>query len=908
MAITAQPFMTHPMFWFRLLCLLLAVATLVPMMAWSQALTRVPNTTLRLPAESPNSRYRAVDAFPGVRFTHPTGIAVPPGETNRLFVLERAGVIAVVTNLASPNRSVFLDLKPRGIPTDGEAGLLGLAFHPGYSSNGYFYVFYTIASFTSTAGSGSHHRVARFQVSPTDPNRAELSTERSLITQHTEALFHCAGDMHFGPDGYLYIGVGDEGPGSDTTYKNSQRIDKDFFSGILRIDVDLRPGNLEPTVHPALLVPDALPYLVPRDNPWVGATSFAGSAVDPTKVRTEFYAVGLRNPWRMSFDKPTGNLYVGEVGDWYREEVNIIKKGGNYGWAFREGSIPGPRPGIVPASTETVPPIHEYLHGSSGNDYIFNSVIGGVVYHGSRLPELQGHYVFGDYMNGNVWAFRYDGTQARDFRVLTVERAVSAYGVDPRNGDVLLCSLPRDTIKRLELSPPSSGPALPPTLSATGAFKDLATLEPQPGIVPYQINSPFWSDHAQKQRWFSLPNTSLTLTYNKDLPWVAPAGGVWVKHFDLVTNEVTQAKRRLETRFIVQTGEGVYGITYRWEPGASDATLVPAEGFSETIPVQLANGQVRNQQWAYPSRSACLACHTPITGGLLGFNTAQLNRTYLYPSGIETNQIHALLGAGYLSNATVPEPHALPRLAAVTDVDASLEYRVRSYLDSNCSSCHRPGGAAPTVWDARFSNPIDGATWGSRLIDAPLKETLDNPLNRTFVVGHPELSMILKRIAVRGSIQMPPLASSELDQNAVDLLTAWITSNELKSRLSLDSWKTVFFPTAGDPRAASSADPDADGHTNEAEFQIGTDPLDPNDRMRLSIEMEGGKPYLVALQPANRSLVVEFKRSLEAAATWEVLPESNYLPRYPLRSQTLRIPLSDDQPTARFFRIRVQSL
>ncbi len=240
--------------------------------------------------------YELVDAFPGLTFNDPVAILTPPGETNRIFVVQRAGVIQVVSDLASPTASTFLDIDPLvtgGTSGNDERGLLGLAFHPGYETNGYFYVFYT-GDATTTAGGGLHDIVSRFQVSSTNINVANSSSELRLILQRDQASNHNGGYIAFGPaDGYLYIGVGDEG-GANDNLNNSQLIDKDLFAGILRIDVDNRPGSLAPNPHPAV----TSNYRIPADNPYIGATSFNGNAVTPANVRTEFFAVGLRNPWR----------------------------------------------------------------------------------------------------------------------------------------------------------------------------------------------------------------------------------------------------------------------------------------------------------------------------------------------------------------------------------------------------------------------------------------------------------------------------------------------------------------------------------------------------------------------------------------------------------------------------------
>jgi hypothetical protein len=308
-----------------------------------------------------------------------------------------------------------------------------------------FYVFYTLNT-TTSPGSGLHDRLSRFSISPTNPNQALSTSESALITQYDEAGNHNAGDLHFGSDGYLYVSLGDEG-GSGNQYANAQRIDKDFFSGILRLDVDGRAGNLSPNTHPAV---GAGTYRIPSDNPFAGASSFNGLAVDPAKVRTEFWAVGLRNPWRFAFDANTGYLYCADVGQSDREEIDIIRKGGNYGWDYGEGnslySWSSPPPGAV-----LINPILDYRRiGSTGDSTREgNCVIGGIVYRGNRLTDLWGQYIFGDYASGNIWALQYDGVSATNFRRITGVTQPSAFGADPSNGDVLIAEHYSGIIRRL---------------------------------------------------------------------------------------------------------------------------------------------------------------------------------------------------------------------------------------------------------------------------------------------------------------------------------------------------------------------------------------------------------------------------------------------------------------------------
>ncbi len=401
--------------------------------------------------------YTIVPAFSNLTFYSPVALASPPGETNRLFILEKNGRVTVITNLAAPNRTVFMALTNK-LDTSSECGLVGLAFHPNYAVNGYFYLFFT----PTNSGGTRFDRVSRFQTDPTNPNAGLPGSEQIILSQLDQAPNHQGADIHFGPDGYLYVPLGDEG-GANDQYANSQRINKDFFSGILRIDVDKRPGNLRPNPHPAVTTN----YLVPADNPFVGATSFNGQAVNPTQVRTEFWAVGLRNPWRISFDEATGLLYCGDVGQNTREEIDIITKGGNYGWNYREGTIARPGSPAPPAGFSSINPILDYAHGTGTNRG--DCVIGGVVYRGQKLTRLIGSYVFCDFVDGNFWTLNYQGASPVTSSLIGYEPGVCAFGKDPRDGEILLASYTGNTIKKLVLKPDQS-----PTvrlLSPTNSFR-----------------------------------------------------------------------------------------------------------------------------------------------------------------------------------------------------------------------------------------------------------------------------------------------------------------------------------------------------------------------------------------------------------------------------------------------------
>jgi glucose/arabinose dehydrogenase len=381
--------------------------------------------------------YISSNAFPSLVFSNPVCITAPPGETNRLFILEKHGRIVVITNLAAPTRAIFMDLSAQVSvdngndtnDTTGEEGLLGLAFHPGYATNRTFFLYYTGQA---TNGSGTlqlHDILARFQTTVTNANVALTNSQTQLIAQYDLANNHNAGDIHFGKDGYLYVSLGDEG-GANDQYGNSQHIDKDYFSAFMRLDVDKRPGNLVPNPHVSIVTPTN--YFVPADNPWVGATNFNGATVNSNNVRTEFWAVGMRNPWRWSFDSD-GEIYLGHVGQSAIEWIDLVTRGCNCGWNYMEGDTAGPG-GTPPPGFTYTHPLVEYSHTGGRN-----CIIGGIVYRGSHWPQLGGTYFYADHGSGEIWALQHSGTNVTLNTVVLIDSGagICAFGIDPSNGDPL---------------------------------------------------------------------------------------------------------------------------------------------------------------------------------------------------------------------------------------------------------------------------------------------------------------------------------------------------------------------------------------------------------------------------------------------------------------------------------------
>ncbi len=372
---------------------------------------------LFLALAGPASAQPLENAFPNLSFSAPVDIQAPDDGSNRLFVVEQRGVIRVVENDPAASASpVFLDIDAR-VTSGGETGLLGLAFDPSYAQNGYFYVNYTAPNPLRTV-------IARFQVTA-DPNVADPNSEVILLTVNQPFSNHNAGQLQFGPDGYLYVALGDGGSGGDPQ-GNGQNLGT-LLGGLLRLDV--RGGGL-----PLDCAAGTGAARVPPGNPFVNGP---GGACDET------YAYGLRNPFRFSFG-PDGRLWLGDVGQNRREEVDLIEAGGNYGWNTYEGTLCFDGP-CTPDGFAF--PIYEHPHDFFSNQGAF-SLIGGYVYTGPSCAALRGKYVYGDYITRNFWTLTYDG-QTADNDVISAEASVSTFGQDEQ-GDVYVADLNDGEILRFD--------------------------------------------------------------------------------------------------------------------------------------------------------------------------------------------------------------------------------------------------------------------------------------------------------------------------------------------------------------------------------------------------------------------------------------------------------------------------
>jgi glucose/arabinose dehydrogenase len=726
-------------------------------------LDRLP-ASLTLPAN-----YRLVPAFPGVSFSDPVGLSEAPG-TGQLVVAERGGKLFAFENRADvASKQLMLDLSDH-TQGDIDSGLLGFAFHPqfadlGSPNHGHLYVHYAfrptpVPGGQPAADTVTQSRLSRFTVEVASMV-ADPASELVLIDQTDQSLLHQGGAMFFHPgDGFLYLSVGDEGR-SRCLLGNCQRIDRDLFSGVLRIDVDRRGGNVS---HPIPRQPSSgatAHYFIPNDNPFVGAPG----------VLEEFYALGLRNPHRMTHDPADDLVWIGDVGDQTREEINVLSPGANFQWNAFEGTRRAN--GRMPAAPigSWTPPVVEFTRSQA------RSIIGGYVYRGPRLPELTGKYILADFSRRRIWALPYEVDRGRvepgELELLMTAEfqdagvGITSFGVDAA-GELYLLTLGAQS-KVLRLEAVGDTLNVPRRLSEVGLFRDMSRPEPVAGFVSYTVQSPLWSDGANKRRWLALPADE-TIAYRANGPWLFPEGSVFVKHFEMALDEREPARMTpLETRlFVAGSGGNYYGITYKWNSEGTDAEVV-TEPIVEALELTLADGSIRSQTYYYPGPRDCLTCHNQDAGFVLGVRAAQLAG----PPGAEPdagNPLRDFAARGLFGDAPVALDEVVP-LASLADETRSLEDRVRSYWDGNCSMCHGLLRDIRARWDARYATPLadQGVVNGISLYGAGDGSTL------LVEPGAPQRSILYQRSATRlEGVRMPPLGSERPDDAYLQVLERWI--------------------------------------------------------------------------------------------------------------------------------------
>lgn len=737
---------------------------------------RKPWTTSRVHGSpEPPPPFKTENAFPKLSFKEPTVLTGAPG-VDRLFVVEKGGRIWSFPNDSQcESADLMIDLRAdydKLIPNPKARGLgdlYGLAFHPNYPQTPYCYVCYTLPGNSPQRQLPDGTRVVRYTVTRFDPPVADPSSEQIVITWLGGG--HNGGCLKFGHDGCLYISTGD---GSFTNPPDALLSGQDMGSlnsKILRINID-RPS-------------EDRPYSIPADNPFVGLPG----------ARGEVWAYGLRNPWKMSFDRKTGDLWVGDVG-WERWElVQLVRRGGNYGWSIMEGRQPV-RTEAKRGPTPIQPPTIDLPHADAA------SVTGGFVYRGRRLPELDGAYIYGDWETRRQWASWHDGERiTRTVEIVEPMVRVVGYGED-NAGELYVLDWDAGTIHRFAKNDaPQAAADFPRRLSETGLFANVAEQTPAAGVVEFQINAAQWLDGLTGRQFIAVPNQERVTIHarphsvegsmfsrRKDFP----PETVLVKNLALPTGADAELSERLiETQILHYDGRRWRGYTYAWNEQQTDAELVPAGGEERTLTIAdpAAPQGRRETKYLFMSRAQCVICHNHWNEFALGFNLPQLDRPSSLRPGLSysedsidglSGQLRDLLELGVIEPPSkldeaaqlIVEP--LPRdrpLVDPYDQAADLERRARSYLHVNCAHCHLKGGGGSADIELRYTFPLEE----TKLVDvAPLQGTFGIAESSIVTPGDPYRSVLLYRISKLGRGRMPHLGSEEVDPRGVALVHDWI--------------------------------------------------------------------------------------------------------------------------------------
>ena len=681
---------------------------------------------------------RPQQTFTKFPLNQPVYIEPEPG-TDQLLVIELGGKIRRFKDDPEAENAEFL------LDTGRET--YGLTFHPDYEENGYLYV----VSNGPIGGkvTETKNRVSRFTVDRQPPYSCDPNSE--LIILEWQSNNHNGGDLAFGPDGYLYIPAGDGAMDSDTNLTGLPgSYDRDpkgqdlsnLPATIMRIDVD----------HPEA----DRPYSIPEDNPFIHLEG----------ARPEIWVYGIRNPWRITFDRETGHLWAGNVGQDRWEMIHLVRRGENYGWSLYEGSHPfflNRKPGPTPIVKPTI----EHPHSEA------RSITGGVVYYGSKFPELRSAYVYGDYATGKMWALHHDGEKLiwhQEIADTTLQ--IVSFGVD-HDDEILIVDLARG-LYQLEREPKSTE-KFPTRLSETGMFTSVKGHQADPGLIPYSVNAPLWADGAHVERFIALPgDAQIEVASNDGVGWSFPDGTALIQTFALDLKVGSPASRhRIETRLLTrQQGEWV-GYSYVWNDEQTDATLVDAAGIDRIFTIQdpSAPDGSREQSWHYPSREKCMACHSRVANYVLGLTTLQMNRIHNYDT-VSDNQLRTLNHIGVFKKPLSKPPEEYPKLSDPYNPKEPLEARARSYLHAACANCHvhTGGGNARIVLD--FTTELDKTySVGFR----PQHDTYGISGAMLIAPDDPERSILYQRVTQRGKGKMPPLTTSQQDVQAAQLLYDWIS-------------------------------------------------------------------------------------------------------------------------------------
>ncbi len=751
-----------------------------------------------LGSPDPPLPYTAERIFKKLPINNPVAIGKQP-QSDWIWIVTQLFAYGPATLARFRNLPDSDSLETLAAPS-GDEVLYDICFHPGFGKNGYVYI-----GSNGSYGGPKRSRVTRYYV---DPASGNFDPASATVIIEWESDGHNGAAIAFGNDGMMYVTTGDGTNDSDTNLRGQDL--SHLTAKLLRIDVDF---------------PDAgKTYRVPEDNPFLGKQD----------VRPETWAYGFRNPWRIAVDRKTGQVWIGQNGQDLWEQVYLVECGANYGWSVMEGGhefYASRKRGPHPISK----PIAEHPH-SEARSLTGGIVYRG---DNAGLSELVGAYLYGDYSTGKIWAIKHDGIAVTWHKEIADTPLMITGFAEGNEGDVWILDHSGRAIYRLVPTPPvAPKQAFPRKLSESGLFQDVARHKMADGVIPYSVNSPLWSDGSYKERYLAIPHKEgqdMRIDYAGSNGWTFPNETVIVKSFALEALTGDPSSRRwVETRFILREQNEWVGYSYRWNAEQTDAELVEAAGADAPFEIRDTNapGGVRTQIWHYPSRTECMVCHSRAANYVLGLQTAQMNRDHDY-DGMVDNQLRTLEHLGmfrvawggenypYLRNefieknrrdpGAVPDdadwekaiaaeadahvdkllkirdqrqapqispllyrdPVHLPKIADPHDAAVPLAARARSYLHSNCAHCHVEAGGGNAKINLHMDTPLAKM---NLLDEKPSHQTFGIEGARLIAPGAPDRSVLLHRLKIRGSGQMPQLATSMADHQAIQVLSAWISS------------------------------------------------------------------------------------------------------------------------------------
>ena len=692
------------------------------------------------------TRITVEKAFPELQHLgEVTALQQPPGDNTNWYALLPKGQIVVFTNnSATTTFTEFLNLETTiRYDTGGELGLLGMTFHPDYRNNGQVFVHYTMEEAVKIKG-GNITRLRSVISRFTQING--IWNEEVLLKVNQPGITNNGGTLAFDHNGYLLISFGDGGSDNDSLGLGQDTTA--LLGSVLRVDVD-----------------NGSPYAIPADNP------FAGNSLcdDPEIVNNpsacpEIYAYGVRNARQLSVDSAINTIWSSDIGATNRSEINIIGNGNNYGWNIMEGAQCNPNGDLNCDQTGLTLPIYDYEFTDATRN-----IVGGHVYRSGTIDFLYGTYLFADMATGKIFGTKFLNNQYTTEELLDTDLVIYGFARSQRGEVFVLNPTPGTEAKGnniWKIVPDLNGTQagqVAANLSQTGCVDPSSPTQPSPAMISYDVINPLWTDTADKQRYFAIPDgTTINITPTGDFEF--PVGSVMMKHFIL-------NGQYIETRLLMHHPEGWLGYSYEWQYDANgnptDAVLLNT---GKTKPIG-------NQTWHYPSRQDCLECHTADTGRSIGLEVLQLNRDYNYAQqGIYTsNQLLTYDQMGLLSGSPVQTLLDM-KLVARDDVVASYEDRAKSYLHSNCAYCHTPIGPFSIDMDLRFTTPLADMNICNRVAMSG-DMGLTNPviLNPAGSYEFPDSVLPLRMEADFGSgFRMPPLGSEIVDYDAVDVIKNWI--------------------------------------------------------------------------------------------------------------------------------------